>query len=260
MSGRKGARYAIGIAALAVAALLCPIPARAQQMTSSVQDPSDEINTLASGANALAQAVKPVSPSPFERPSSSTHKAGDDNESPDSLLFQMDRKFTSTLTEYAFTAPASFYSLDHSPGSPADWNSSLTSAFTVYLNQDSATAVRITGDLETFGQRRLAGAVGDPGSQLFTMQWEATHVVRSKLGAMEAAAGRYQEQLIPYPAFANGPLTDVLLGYSASSVGFETTVTLPDRNIGFSFRYGTERLGPVVNKAHTALFEFSWTW
>jgi hypothetical protein len=250
----------MGIAALAVAALLCPLPARTQQITSSVQDPSDDINTLASGAKALAQAMKPVSPNPFERPSSGKHKVGDDNEGPDSLLFQMDRKFTSTLTEYAFTAPTGFYSLEHNQGDPADWNSSLTSAFTAYLNQGSATAVRMTGDLETFGQRRLAGGVGDPGTQIFTVQWEATHVVPSKLGAMEVAAGRYQQQLTSYPAFANGPLTDVLLGYSASSVGFETTVTLPDRNLGLSFRSGTERVGSMVNKAHTALFEFSWTW
>lgn len=260
MSGKSRARYAIAVAILAVAALLSPLPARAQQVTSSIQDPSGNINTLASGAKALAQAMKPASPSPFEPPSGSKHKKGDENESSDSLLLQMDRKFTSSLAEYSFTAPPVFYSLEHSQCNSADWNSSLTSALTAYLSQGSTTAVRMTGDLEMFGQRRQAGAVGEPGSQVFTMQWEASHVVPSKLGAMEVAVGRYQQQMISYPAFANGPLTDVLLGYVASSAGFATTVTLPDRNMVFSFRYGSERLESIVNKGHTALFEFSWTW
>lgn len=260
MSGRGKARYAIGIAALAVTALLCSLPAGAQQIPSTIQDPGGDINTLSSNAKAIAQALKPALPNPFEPPSDSKHKADNENESSDSLELQMDRKHVSTLAEYGFTAPASFYSLEHGPDNPADWNSSLTGAFTAYLNQGSPTAVRMMGDLETLGQRRQAGAVGEPGSQVFTMQWEASHVLPSKWGAMEVAAGRYQQQTISNRAFANGPLTDVLLGYTASSVGFETTVTLPDRNMGFSFRYGTERLAGTPNKAHTAQFEFSWTW
>jgi len=260
MSGGKRARCSIAVAAMAVAALLWPLPACTQQVTSSIQDPSVDRNTLASSAKALAPAMKPASSSPFERPSGSKHAANADNDSSDSLLVEMDHKFTSSLTAFAFTAPTGFYALEHNEPNPADWNSSLSSALTAYLNQGSTTAVRVSGDLESFGQRRLADGIGEPGGQTFTLQWEATHVVPSRLGAMEVAAGRYQQQTISNHAFANGPLTDVLLGYSASSVGFETSVTLPEKNIGLSFRFGTDRLGSNVYKAHTAQFEFSWTW
>jgi hypothetical protein len=242
-----------------MATVLCPLSARTQQITSYIQPPSSDATALASRAEALAEVTKPISPNPFEPPSSGKPMA-DDTDSPESLLLQTDRKFTTTSAEYAFAAPTSFYSFAHGDDTPADWNSSLTGTFTAYLHQDSATAVRMTGDLEIFGQRRQPGTVGDPGAQTFTMQWEASHVLPSKLGAMEIAAGRYQQQLVSYSAFANSPLTDILLGYSASSVGFETTIAVPDRRIGFSFRYGTERLGSIANRAHTALFEFSWTW
>jgi hypothetical protein len=172
----------------------------------------------------------------------------------------LDRKLTSYSAEYAFTAAPDFFCFDHNHSDLGPWNSSLTGTFAAYLNPDSTTAVRLSGDLESFGERRQAGMIGDPGAQTFTVQWEASRVLGSPVGAMEIAAGRYQQHLVSYPAFANGPLTDVLLGYSATSAGFHTTVTLPDRNIGLSFRYGSERLGSTANKGHTTLFEFSWTW
>ncbi len=258
MSGTRRDRYTIGVAALAMAALLCPLSAHTQQMTSSIQDPGSQVNTLASSARMLAQGTKATSTNPFERPASSEDRT--DSDSPDSLLLQSDGKFTSYSAEYAFTAPPDFFWFDHDHSDLVEWNSSLTSAFTAYLNPSSTTAMRMTGDLESYGQRRQAGMAGDPGARVFTMQWEASHVVDSPVGSLEIAAGRYRQHLVSYPAFTNGPLTDVLLGYSATSAGFQTTATLPDRNIALSFRYGSEHLGSIANKAHTTLFEFSWTW
>ena len=259
MSGAKSILHA-SVLVLEMMALLRPLAAKAQQVTSSVEDQSGDVNKLASSAKALSDTSQPADLNPFDRPWSSQRKSADDAESSDSLLIEMDRKWAITSAAYSFTATPDFYSPAHNALNSADWNSSLSGAFATYLNHGGTTSLRMTGDLEIYGQRRDAGMAGNAGAQDFTMEWEISHVVPSRFGSLEVAAGWYQQQLVSYPAFANGPLTDVLLGYSASSVGFETTVTVPDKNISLSFRYGTERVGSTPDKSRAALFEFSWTW
>ena len=114
-------------------------------------------------------------------------------------------------------------------------------------------------ELESYGQKRQTGTAGEPGGQSLTMEWEILHVFPSKLGQFEIAGGPYQQRLVSYSAFANAPLTDVLLGYSASVAGFETSVTLPDKNLVFSLHQGTQHIGRI-DKAHVTVFELSWTW
>jgi hypothetical protein len=249
--------FVVGVALMA---FLCPSASGAQQITSLVQSPSSEVTTFAPSAKVGSQLLRPTTPNPFERPGSTAHKAADDTDSPDSLLMQRDRGRLSTSAAYAFTAPPSFYSFGHNQSVPADWNSSVSGAISATVNQSGTTAVRMSSDLEIDGQRRDAAALGAPGTQALTMEWEVSRLLPTRLGPLEVAAGRYQQRFVSYPAFANGPLTDVLLGYSASSVGFETTFTLPDKNMALSFRYGTERLGSLPDKSRTAIFEFSWTW
>lgn len=161
---------------------------------------------------------------------------------------------------YAFAAAPVFYSPSLNASAPGDWDSVLSGAVAAHLNRSRTTDLRVSSDLEYYGQRRQTGSGGEPGGQSLTAEWQVAHLLPSRFGAMEFAAGGYQQRLVSFPAYANGPLTSVLLGYSASSVGFETTVTLPDKNIAFSFRYGTEHIGTNPDKARVAVFELSWTW
>ncbi|HUI85288.1 MAG TPA: hypothetical protein VL240_13750 [Candidatus Binatia bacterium] len=247
--------------ALMLVAFLRP-HADAQQTGPSMERENavSDASTSAPDAKAPAEFLKPAAPNPFERPQSSTHRRTDDSDSGDSLVLRLDRKWTSASAQYVFAAPPGFYSASRNEPGGNDWDSLLSSGITAYLNPSNTTAVRMTSDLEFFGQKREAGAAGQPGGHAFTMEWQVAHLLPSRLGPVEVAAGAYRQQLVSYPAFPNGPLTDVLLGYSASTVGFETRVTLPDRNLTFSFRYGTEHVQPGRDKSHVALFELAWTW
>jgi hypothetical protein len=245
---------------LSLMALLCPPAAKAQQITPSVADAMNAVNTSAASPRGLPTLSDSTAPNPFERPGSSGHGQADGRDSADSLATQIDRRWASTSAEYAFTAAPSFYSPGRNDCDPRDWDSLISSGITAYLNRSNTTTVRMSSSLDLYGQRREAGATGDPGGQAFTMEWEVSHLLPSKLGPMEVAAGRYQQQLILRQAFPNAPLTDELLGYSMSSAGFETTVTLPDRNLAFSLRYGTQHSGTTVDRSHVAMFELSWTW
>jgi len=258
MCGVKHVRHAFSVA-LAMLALLRPLPAHAQQMNSSLQQRSDA-STLTPSLNALSQTLTPAPPNPFQRPGNAVHKTADDADAPDSLLYLMNRTWVSTSAAYSFAAPPSFYAPQHNDFDPAIWNSSVSGAVSASVRRSGTTSVRMSGDLENYGQRRQSGTSGDPGTQTLTMEWEFSQLLPTRLGALEVAAGRYQQQLVSNRAFANGPLTDVLMGYSASSVGFETSFTLPDKNIGLTVRYGTERVGFEAGKSHATTFEFSWTW
>ena len=258
MSGTRYLRNACFIV-LATMALLRPLPAPGQELSSPFADRVAASSALAPSATDLSQPSTPAV-NAFERPGNAVPKASGDADSPDTLLVQLDRKRISTAAAYAFTAPPSFYASRHSQFDPADWNSSMSGAISTALNQDGTTTLRMSSDLELDGQQRDATASGAPPVQQLTLEWELSRLLPTKLGALVVAAGRYQQHLISYPAYANGPLTDVLLGYSASSVGFETTFTLPDRNMSLSIRYGTERLISTPDRSHTTSFQFSWTW
>jgi hypothetical protein len=241
-----------------IVALLASWTARAQQPDSSAQDGISDFQKLMPSAGALAQNLKPSAPNPFQRPGSNAQQAA--NKSADPGLLQLDRAWTSALVQYAFTAPPGFYSSAHNPSETSDWESSLSGAMTAYINPSYTTYARMTGDFETYGQKREAGEAGQPGGQSFTMEWELAHLVTSRLGSLEIAAGSYRQQLVSYPAFANSPLQDAFLGYSGSATGFETSFTLPDKNLTFSLRYGKEHSYAAPERTHEARFEFSWTW
>ena len=81
-----------------------------------------------------------------------------------------------------------------------------------------------------------------------------------QIGISRVLMQAFQQQLISNFASPNSPLTDVWAGHAAASAGFETTFTLPDKNIVFSMHEGTEHLGPGLGKAHLATFELSSTW
>ncbi len=236
-----------------------PPAAGAQQMTAPVESAINPLTTPAPGT-ALSQALRPPAPNPFQRPGSSAHQAPGDPDSPDSLALHLDHNWASASAHYAFTAPPAFYVPARDAFETRDWSSSTITDIRAYLGRSNTMTARMTGDLEIYGQRREAGAPADPGGESFTMQWELAKLLFTRLGPLEIAAGRFQQQLVSNPAFANSPITDVWAGYSASFGGFETTLTLPDKNLAFSLRFGSQYLGPALGKAHTAVFELSWTW
>jgi len=242
---------------LALVTWLFAIRATAQQNT-ALQDALTDINGAANPAM-LYQFAKPNAPSPFARPGGSSQKSSGDTDSGDSLVLEKDSKWTITTAQYVFSADPDFYSAAHQ-SSASDWDSLITGALNAYVNRSNTSYVRMTGELETYGQKGPTGAALQPGGHSFTMEWEAAHVLPSKLGFLEVAAGRYWQQAVAYPAFANGPISDTLLGYSGVSTGFQTSVTIPDKNLTFSFRHGTQYLGNAAGKAHEEIFQLSWTW
>ncbi len=244
----------------AVTALLCPLPVHGQQAPAAASSAGTNFDPVMPSLGSLAEAAKPVVPNPFERPSSSRRKTTDDGDSSGSLLLQLDRKWITAVAQYGFAAPPAFYSFGHNESGPSDWDSDVSGAVTTFVNRSFTTYVRMSSDFEVQGQKREAGAAGDPGAQTFTMEWELAHLVPSRLGPMEIATGRYQQQLVSYAAFANSPLASPFLGYSGSASGFETSVTLPDKNLTFTFRRGTERQNATAGKSHATQVEFSWTW
>jgi hypothetical protein len=241
-------------------ALLCPLSVHSQQVSAFAGNAGADFDTVAPHAGVLTQGAKPAAPNPFQQPWTITRKTAHDSLCSDCLLFQADRRWMTALAQYAFIAPPEFYSFASNQFDTSDWDSVVSGTISAYINRSYTSYIRMSSDLDTSGQRRQAGALGEPGAQTFTMEWEVAHLLPSKLGPLEVAAGRYQQQLVSYSAFANGPLTTPFLGYSGSAAGFETSFTLPDRNISFSFRYGSEHLNATPGKAHATQFEFSWTW
>jgi hypothetical protein len=239
-------------------ALLDPQPGSAQQILASTGDAGRSVASE-TGAGQAPTVSQPSSTNTFIRPGGSNRQPAEASSSSDSLGFAFDRKWASTAAQYTFTAPPAFYNFTRSqPGLAMDWNSALAGAFAVRLSPSGATAIRMTGGLETFGERRGPAALANPGGQSLTVEWEFAHALSSKFGPLELAAGAYKQRLISYPGFADGPTTDVLLGYSAYSTGLETSLTLPDKNFAFSLRYGKQNL--AWEKSRTVIFEFSWGW
>jgi hypothetical protein len=245
---------------LTLMALLRPRSVDAQQAPSSAQNPSGGITTSASGASAPSQTFTPPTANPYQRPGSSAHEAAD--RPADAAILRRDSKWTSALAHYAFDAAPSFYSPSYNQpvGVGADWNSSLTGVFAANANPKGTTYLRMTTDLELYGQKRDAGEPGPPGGKDITMEWEAAHLIPSRLGSVEFAAGIYRQQLLSYSAFPNTALADSLPGYTVLGSGLETSVTLPDKNLTLSFRSGRQYLKHGWDKARVSIFALSWTW
>jgi hypothetical protein len=206
----------------------------------------------------LAQSAKPVVADPFQRPSVSPRKA-EDADASGSLLIHLDHKWTTALAQYDFAAPPVFYAFEHNASGASDWDSVLSGSVMTYVNRSNTTYLRMSSDFEMQGQKREAGAIGEPGAQTLTLEWELARLLTTRLGVMEVATGRYQQQLTSYAAFANSPLLNPFLGYSGSAAGFETSITLPDKNLTFTFRQGTEHAN-AGTRSRAMQFLLSWTW
>jgi hypothetical protein len=194
----------------------------------------------------------------FQRPGETATKTSSDSDG--TLLLQADRNRTSVLGQYAFTAAPGFYSDGRSTFERSDWNSDVTGAVTAYFSSSYTSALRLSADFLSYGEKRQPGGTGDPGGQSFTAEGEFVRVVSSKLGALEIGGGSYWQRLVSNRAFLNGPITQALQQYTGSESGFETTLTLPDRNLVFLFRYGKEDVGVPNLRSHATTFQLSWTW
>jgi len=251
----------IAIAALASLSVLCPLAARSQQMAAApAEDVGSGFAMSAPNARALAQTLTPSAPNSFQRPASSGWNRPDDGKSAESLQWQRDRSRISALALYDFTAPPSFYASSHNQLTASDWNSVASGAITGYLTRYYTTYIRATGEFQLDGEKRESGANGQPGTQTFTTQWESAHLLPSRLGLAEVAAGVYRQQLVSYGSFANSAIADEFAGSSISAHGLETTLTVPDKNLTLSVHHGTQYLGRTLGKAHLTMFELSWTW
>jgi hypothetical protein len=259
MRGTRRMIHAAFIIFGALSLLLHPLHVHSQQVSAFSENGSAEFNFDRPNPSSLVRDIKPLNVNPFQRPTSTSRKAASDADS-DSLSLQLDRKWTTALAQYAFAAPPELYSCARNQGSPSDWDSVVSGALNTYIGRSYTTYLRMSSDFEMQGQKREAGANGEPGTQTFTMEWELAHLVPSMLGQMEVAAGRYQQQLVSYAAFANSPLLSPFLGYSGSASGFETSVTLPDKDLTFSLRFGAEHLNATSYRSHATQFEFSWGW
>ncbi len=259
MNRAKSVIQAVGVV-LTLMALLRPRSIYAQQAPSSAQNSSGGITRLASGASVPPQTFTPPAANPFQRPGS--HETADRGQPADAAILRRDGKWTSALAHYAFDAAPGFYSSSRSQpvGVGADWNSSLTGVFAAYANPEGTTYLRMTTDLELYGQKRNAGEPGFPGGKDITMEWEAAHLIPSRLGSVEFAAGIYRQQLLSYSAFPNTAVADPLPGDTVFGSGVETSFTLPDNNLTLSFRSGRQHLEHGSGKARVSMFELRWTW
>jgi hypothetical protein len=232
--------------------------ASAQQTMASLTENVSAAEGTATAPSATGESGTIASPRPFERPEKLASKITTDTDG--SLLLAIDGNRTSFLGQYAFAAPPDFYSPNRTAFNRGDWSSDLSGAFTGFLNSTATSAVRLTGELLTYGEKRKFAAPGAPGGQAFTLEGEFVRVAGSRLGPLEIAEGGYWQKLAAYGAYANSPVTEILQGYSGSESGFQTKITVPDRNLVFLFRYGSEHVGAAYPRSRVATFQLSWTW
>lgn len=232
--------------------------ASAQQMMASLTENASAAEGAAPAPSATGESGPIASASPFERPQKPASNITTDTDG--SLLLAIDGNRTSLLGQYAFTAPSDFYSPNRTAFHRGEWSSDLAGGVTAFLNSSATSAVRLTGELLTYGEQRQFAAAGTPGGQAFTLEGEFVRVAGSRLGPLEIAQGGYWQKLAAYGAYANSPVTEILEGYSGSEHGFETKITAPDRNLVFLFRYGSEHVGAAYPRSRVATFQLSWTW
>jgi len=236
------------ILVLAAAPLLSPIAADAQ-----LTFPFGKLDACTPGAGS------PFRPDPFQRPGNETHSAADENAHADVVrLLQLERPWGMVHLQHSFAAPG-FYSRPGSQTVPADWDDALTGVFAAYLDH-SGTFTRATTNLELDGERREAGASGNPGARALTMEWELGRVVSSRGGSLELAAGAYRQRLLSFTPFANTVLADTLAGHPVSDPGLESSITLPDNNITVTFRHGSQRLDHAIHPSRLSMLELAWSW
>ena len=232
--------------------------ASAQQTIASQTENTSAAEGAATATSATAESGTIASPSPYERPQKPASKITTDTDG--SLLLTIDGNRTGLLGQYAFTAPSDLYSPNRTAFNRGEWNSDLVGGVTAFLNSSATSGVRLTGELLSYGEKRRFVAPGTPGGQAFTLEGEFLRVAGSRLGTLEIAEGGYWQKLASYGAYANSPVTEILEGYSGSESGFQTKITVPDRNLVFLFRYGSEHVGAAYTHARVATFQLSWTW
>ena len=254
---RARALLLIVVIAVLLATLHTPT-ASAQQTMASLTENASVVDETAPAPVASGESGTIASPGPFERPQKPAGMITTDTDG--SLLLAVDGNHTSLLGQYAFTAPSDFYSPNRTAFNRGDWSSDLSGSFTGFLNSTATNAVRLTGELLTYGEKRQFAAPGAPGGQAFTLEGEFLRVTDSRLGPLEIAEGGYWQKLASYGAAANSPVTEILKGYSGSESGFQTKITVPDRNLVLMFRYGSEHVGAAYPRSRVATFQLSWTW
>jgi hypothetical protein len=178
-----------------------------------------------------------------------------------SVTLAWDWNQASSWFNYSFTTPGGRYD----PGGAWNFYSgpsthSIMSGNTVYLTKDSATAASLSTDWEVQGQQQPAK--GTRPAEYFTLEWGFTRLLTldtQKTKLLEVGLAGYDEWPVS-GTIAGLPFSSISGGTSVSqhAFGFQTNLTLPEKNFNVSFKYEPEYLhraqGPVV------MVSAVWTW
>lgn len=178
-----------------------------------------------------------------------------------SITLAWDWNQASSWFDYSFTTTGGRYD----PGGVWNFYSgpsthSIMSGNTVYLTKDNATAASLSTDWEI--QEQAQPVKGTSPGEYFTMEWGLTHLLSldtQKTKFLEVGLAGYDEWPVS-GSITVLPFTQLSGGASVSqhALGFQTNLTLPEKNFSLSFKYEPEYLrhgqGPVV------MVNASWTW
>jgi hypothetical protein len=179
------------------------------------------------------------------------------------LTIQLEHKRFSSSISFLYSAPDGDYLAKPGNQVTGGWQNSLIGGIAFDLNRRKATAVQLNTDVEMYG----------PVQQLFDRQQASGQDLTFDFGIVQLfprnkvvprsfrlELGNYQQWFVSQSLFASGPIAVREPDYMVSSTGVQAIFTLPENNMTFSLRYGTEHLAHAWQKPNAVTLQFSWTW
>jgi len=166
---------------------------------------------------------------------------------------------------YGFVAPTGRYS----PGASDNvgsgyWGNHIISGSTVYLTKNKGTTANLFTDWEIHGHKTTGAGTSITPGQAFTIEWGLGQTLPLKKdfsSLLQAGVVGYDQ----WQVTANGGMLTPLIPasitpyYSVHSIGFQTNLVLPPKNLLFFFRFEDEYSALARPQGRTISFGGSWT-
>lgn len=211
----------------------------------------------------------PLPPSPLgdnaflQSDSDDRDAASEVGASDEPLTLQLGHKRLNSSISFLYSAPASDYLAKPGNQITGAWQNSLIGGIAFDLNRRGATAVQLNSDVELYGPVQQLSDRQQASGQDLAFDFGIVQLFpldKANTRSFSLEVGGYRQWLVSQPLFASGPIAVREPGYVVSSTGLQAGFTLPESNMTFSLRYGTECLAHAWQKPNAVELQFSWTW
>ncbi len=143
------------------------------------------------------------------------------------------------------------------------WQNSMVGELSIDLNHGGSMSIQLNTDVEVYGTEQQPYDRQQASAQDLMFDWglaKQFSLNKPSTYSMDLEIGGFQEWTITQSLLAGGALVVREPGYTIFSTGLQTALTLPEKNMTLTFRYGIEHLMQPPQRHRSLAIELSRSW